>query len=190
MKTFAAYFLLLIGIFVFFRTANTPEVSPDSFHYAGLPLFSFLFKLFAAQPLKKPLHRKAKSHEINSATYQKIMQNIAQFEEEKGFLEEHLTLYSLANRFNCNTKYLSLVIKKSKNKNFSKYINDLRIAYIIRKMSASKKYCNYKISHLTKLSGFGSHTAFYAAFLAYTGEKPSTFIKKQRDQWENPNENS
>lgn len=114
---------------------------------------------------------------ISSGTEQNILSQLKNFEENKEYTSSAVTLYYLANKFNCNTKYLSATIKKYKNKSFSQYINDLRLEYILNELKTNPKVRTYKISHLAEMAGFASHAAFTTAFVAFTNEKPSVYIK-------------
>lgn len=119
---------------------------------------------------------------LNKETEIVLVKKLAEFEQDKCFLKKDITLYSLANTFNCNTKYLSLTIKYKTNKSFSQYITDLRIEHILEQLDKDLKFRNYKISYLAEYCGFSSHNIFTSAFMAYTKEKPSSYIKKLKQQ--------
>ena len=50
----------------------------------------------------------------------------------------------MSNLFNTNPKYLSQIIRESKNQNFNGYINQLRINYISNKLYNIPLYRNIK----------------------------------------------
>ncbi|WP_379963118.1 helix-turn-helix domain-containing protein [Epilithonimonas sp. UC225_85] len=106
----------------------------------------------------------------------RIIKKLEKFERKQHFLLPDMSLSNMANIFNTNTTYLSVVIKNHKNLNFNAYINNLRIDYIINKLKTSPRYLNYKISYLAKESGFGSHTVFSRIFKEKTGRTPAEFI--------------
>uniref|UniRef100_UPI003AFB1A7D helix-turn-helix domain-containing protein n=1 Tax=Elizabethkingia meningoseptica TaxID=238 RepID=UPI003AFB1A7D len=66
----------------------------------------------------------------------------------------------VASYLNTNTKYLSYMIKKYKKKDFSGYVNELRINCIIGKLNTDPVYRQYKISVLAEEAGFSSHSKF------------------------------
>lgn len=79
---------------------------------------------------------------------------------------------------NCQTdsKYLSYVINTSKKKDFSNYINELRINYIIQKLKCISVYRKYKISVLSKDAEFSSQNKFSTVFKKVTTASPFVSI--------------
>src|SRR5690625_6880944 len=76
-----------------------------------------------------------------------------------------------------NTRYVTEVIKKHKNSDFNRYINDLRISYITEKLKKEPEFRKYKISYLAEISGFSSHSKFSAAFRKSKGTSTSVYIR-------------
>ncbi|MGX9985157.1 helix-turn-helix domain-containing protein [Soonwooa purpurea] len=108
---------------------------------------------------------------------EKLLEKLSDFEKEKHYLERKVSLPYVAAAIETNTKYLSYIIKKHKGKDFNKYINDLRIDYIVRKLNDNPTYRHYKINVLAEEAGFSSHSKFATVFKAYVGSSPSEFIK-------------
>ncbi|MFC4686807.1 helix-turn-helix domain-containing protein [Epilithonimonas pallida] len=115
---------------------------------------------------------------INKETENHILNKLAEFEAEKKFLDKEISLYVLSNQFQCNSKYLSVVIKNHKSKSFTRYLNDLRIEFLVDELNNTRHFKNYKINHLADMVGFASYNAFIKAFHVYTNEKPSDYINK------------
>jgi YesN/AraC family two-component response regulator len=67
----------------------------------------------------------------NDPKFKILISKIDEFESNNGFLKKNLTLDSLAKEFQTNRDYLSKLINELKNKNFSQYLNELRINYIV-----------------------------------------------------------
>lgn len=111
-----------------------------------------------------------------------ILNKLSVFEQGDAFANTSINLASLSVMLETNSKYLSHVINKHKGKDFSNYINDLRIYYILRKLESSPEYLNYKISYLAEKSGFSSHSKFTAKFTGVTGMSPSTFMSLLRKE--------
>ena len=107
---------------------------------------------------------------------QSILLKLAKFEQGEEFTSKTINLAGLAVMLETNTKYLSHVINKHKMKDFSNYINELRIYYIIGKLESTPEYLNYKISYLAENAGFSSHSKFTDKFKAVAGMSPSSFI--------------
>lgn len=108
---------------------------------------------------------------------EKLLEKLHKFEEKQLFLERKVSLPYVAAEIETNTKYLSYIIKKHKEKDFNEYINDLRINYIIQKITDNPIYRQYKINALAEESGFSSHSKFATVFKASVGVSPSEFIK-------------
>lgn len=105
-----------------------------------------------------------------------ILKNLKEYEKSNFYLEKNTSLATVASYLEINNRYLSHVINKYKQKDFSSYINDLRIDYIVSCLKTKPKYSKYKISYLADLSGFSSHSRFTVAFKKSTGLSPSAFI--------------
>lgn len=108
---------------------------------------------------------------------EKLLEKLHDFEKQRLYLERKVSLPYVASKIETNTKYLSYIIKKHKEKDFNKYINDLRIDYIIRKISEDPAYRQYKINVLAEETGFSSHSKFATVFKANVGISPSEFIR-------------
>ncbi|GAA5087180.1 hypothetical protein GCM10023210_09920 [Chryseobacterium ginsengisoli] len=115
---------------------------------------------------------------INSITVNNILQKLEKFESSKKFLRKDVNLTALANRLDTNPRYLSEIIKHYKGKNYSNYINSLRIHHIIEKLHVEPIYREYKITYLAEYCGFASREVFAAAFKKELGVTPSHFISQ------------
>lgn len=92
------------------------------------------------------------------------------------FLKKGLTLQKLSDQFKTNSTYLSKVINQYTGKNFSTYLNDLRIEYAIQLLKTEKITQKYTIKALGEMTGFTTSKHFSDAFQVYTGLRPSYFI--------------
>ena len=107
-----------------------------------------------------------------------ILQKLNDFEVSEEFLAKNMSLALLAAQLETNTKYLSEVINKYKGKNFTTYINELKINHIARLISTDHTYRQYKISYLAEFAGFTSHSTFSVVFKSVTGISPNDFIQQ------------
>jgi len=114
---------------------------------------------------------------ITKETEIKLLEALKKFEKSERFLDKDISLSVLAGRIGTNTKYLSYVINTHKKKDFSTYINEMRIYYIINKLKNNPAYSNYKISYLAEECGFSSHSKFTTKFKSVTGMAPSVFLE-------------
>lgn len=115
---------------------------------------------------------------IPDETVKSLLQKLDKFEASEKYLKKEVNLTWLANHLNTNPKYLSEIIKIYREKNFSNYINGLRINFIVDKLYNEPKYREYKISYLAEESGFVTYKVFVAAFKNEHGVTPSYFIEK------------
>ncbi len=114
---------------------------------------------------------------ISPEAEEKLLEKLRDFEKQQLFLERKVSLPYVAAHIETNTKYLSYIIKRHYGKDFNKYINDLRIDYIVQKINDNPTYRQYKINVLAEEAGFSSHSKFATVFKAYVGSSPSEFIK-------------
>ncbi len=119
--------------------------------------------------------------EIKQDVAERILKKLEQFEVNKGFIKQNLTLSKLAASLKTNPKYLSKVIVDYKQKEYTQYINDLRINYLIELLK-SKKHLNYTIEALAGEIGFNSAKGFNAVFYKVTGMKFSNFLAEFRKE--------
>ncbi|RKE88918.1 helix-turn-helix domain-containing protein [Epilithonimonas arachidiradicis] len=107
-----------------------------------------------------------------------ILARLEEFEKSEMFLNRDMSLAMLAGQLDTNTKYLSDVINRYKEKNYNNYINELRINYIAYLLKTDSAYLNYKVSYLAEKAGFSSHSAFTTVFKSVTGISPNTYIQQ------------
>jgi AraC-like DNA-binding protein len=113
---------------------------------------------------------------IPAETEKKLLVKLDEFEKKQLYLERKVSLSFVASEIESNTKYLSYIIKNHKGKDFNKYINDLRINYIVEKINDDPIYRQYKINVLAEETGFSSHSKFASVFKKTVGVSPSEFI--------------
>ena len=121
---------------------------------------------------------KKNSLSIPKSTVDDILMKLSVFEEKKQFLDSSLSLNKLAKEMNTNSNYLSKIINFHKKSNFSFYITDLRINYVIIALQEKPKLRDYTIKAIALEIGFGNAESFTKAFLRKTGIYPSYFIKQ------------
>lgn len=133
---------------------------------------------------KQPNGQEKERALMSLETEQKLLTGLKSFETSERYLDNSLSLSSLAARLGTNTKYLSYMIKTYKKSDFNNYVNELRVNYIIEKLKENPEWRQYKISALAAAAGFSSHSKFATIFKASTRVSPSVFIQyldKQAD---------
>lgn len=116
--------------------------------------------------------------DINPETTQQIIEGLKKLEEQNYFLHPACSAHNVAKRIKTNTTYLSKVINAEFGKNFSTYVNDLRINYAIVRLKQDTQFRNYTISSIAKELGYKSADSFTKYFKKDTGLLPSFYIKK------------
>jgi AraC-like DNA-binding protein len=113
---------------------------------------------------------------------EKIIKNltleIELFEKELGFLDNKINMIDLAKKMNSNSKYLSLYLNRyGKGIKFNEYINELRINYIVKKITKNPKMINYTIEAIAIEAGFNNASTFANAFKAKLDVLPSEYLE-------------
>ncbi len=177
--TLSAIVFLILGIFLFLYYKKQMQIKK---------IEKVLEKLKAKQNNQETLlptnpailkveEKDEKTALMSPESEQKLLEKLQEFEKNQLFLERKVSLPYVAAEIETNTKYLSYIIKKHKEKDFNEYINDLRINYIVQKITDDPIYRQYKINTLAEETGFSSHSKFATVFKATIGVSPSEFIK-------------
>ena len=107
-----------------------------------------------------------------------LLEKIDQLEVEHYFLRVDCTLTTMAKKLKTNATYLSKIINTHKEKNFSSYINDLRIDFVVNRLRQDPVFRKYKIKAIAQEVGFKSAESFAKSFYKRTGLYPSYFLKQ------------
>ncbi|GEN78233.1 helix-turn-helix domain-containing protein [Chryseobacterium hagamense] len=113
---------------------------------------------------------------------QNILKELHSFEAKELFLQNGVTLNSVAKKAKTNTRYLSEIINIYKKKNFATYLNDLRIDYAINRLAIDRKFRSYKIPFIAEELGYNNEQAFTLAFKKRTGTTLSIYLKEIETQ--------
>lgn len=115
---------------------------------------------------------------ISEAVVKSIQDGLVKFEQNNEFLDHTINLNSLSKKLDTNSNYLSKVINFYKGKNFSNYLNDLRIEYAIHELKTNHQFRLYSVKGMAQEVGFNSPESFSKAFYKRTGIYPSYFLKQ------------
>jgi AraC-like DNA-binding protein len=115
---------------------------------------------------------------ISPEIIEDILEKLDCFERKQGFLSAKLSLSQLAHDLNTNPNYLSRIINLTIEKNYSQYINELRINFTLEELRTNQKFRKYSIKAIAKECGFNSASSFTRAFKKTTGLYPSYFVKQ------------
>lgn len=118
---------------------------------------------------------------IDEKIIEETLKALKDFENSEAFLTNQISLKDVSKIVNTNSKYLSKIVNTYKGKNFTTYINDLRVDYLVSHVQTETKYQKYTIRAIAEEIGFSNPEGFSRAFQKKTGLKPSYFIKKVRE---------
>ena len=111
-------------------------------------------------------------------TKEEIIKKLEDFEASHEFLDKDMSFPVLIGRINTNSRYLREVLRTKKRKDYTGYINDLRINYVVNKLETDQKYLSYKISYLADEAGFSTHSKFSENFKRLKKVSPSEYIAR------------
>jgi AraC-like DNA-binding protein len=124
-------------------------------------------KLIREQNLKKA--------ETTPNNYSKKFKDIEDYIiNNRRFLDNLLSLETLANELQMSTSFLSKLINEQSSKNFNQLINEYRVEYS-KGLLQNDEYNQYTITSIALESGFNSKSTFYNAFKKQTGVTPTQF---------------
>lgn len=112
---------------------------------------------------------------VLSATDQRLLNGLNNFEQEKGYLKA-INLDGLAKQLNTNRSTLSSFLNEHK-KGFNAYINSLRIQQAITDLKVDKELRKKTVKELAVIYGNLHPKTFASLFKVITGEMPALFIE-------------
>jgi len=135
------------------------------------------FQVFFSSLLPKKQKKMSISNslKINEEIILNVMDRLSDFENKQGYLKP-MTLRKLAKKLKTNPKYLSRIINNQYQKNFSSYINDLRITYLLKELDTNNSFKKATVKALAKKIGFGNAESFAKTFKKHTGVNPSNYL--------------
>lgn len=120
---------------------------------------------------------------LNPIFVENILNQLEDFENENKFLDPQISQKLLSEELGTNSTYFSKIINTYKGKNFTLYINDLRLDYIIDHLQNDVKYINMDVKELASIAGFSSTENFSDNFRRKFDLKPSVFIKMMKNNY-------
>lgn len=120
---------------------------------------------------------------LSSDVEQRILTSIRNImENTEEFCNEDFSLDKLAEMVESNSKYVSQVINKHYNKNFSSYVNEYRIRKACTRLTDTGTYSNYTIQAIAESVGYKSHSTFVKIFRKVTGITPSIYRNMSKEE--------
>jgi len=114
---------------------------------------------------------------IKDEKIQELLEKLEKLKVSGYFLRQDSSLYNTAKRLKTNTSYLSSVINNAMNTNFSKYVNDIRMEFVILELKNNSRLRAYSVQGIAEEIGYKSADSFTKYFKESTGLTPSAFIR-------------
>ena len=138
------------------------------------PRLFVIDKLTATTPNKNEV--KTKAELFDSDTRRSLLEKILEFMNDKQpYLDNDLTLDSLAKSIGLSSHHLSEILNQQANKNFYQFINEYRINFICELILAKP---DVNILDLAMEAGFSSKSTFNVVFKKIKGLTPSQYRKQ------------
>lgn len=155
-----------------------------SYFYVTQKRFKKRFKVLLEKQRQVVKYKEGRSQitGVPEETLDKILNALAKFEVNHGYLKPNLTSNKLAKSLDTNSKYLSIVINAYKEKGITQYINELRVDYAVYKLKQDQLFRRYTIKAIANDIGFNTAEAFSKAFYKKTGIYPSYFVSQLEKQ--------
>ena len=137
-------------------------------------------KINELESVKHPSTSKEQSKKeiiIDDQKINEIAKRLEKLEAQEYFLKSECNLRAMAKKLKTNATYLSKTISIHKQKNFTDYINDLRIEYVLKRLKNDKKFRSFSIQSIATEIGYKSSYSLVKHFKSRTGINPSYFIK-------------
>lgn len=99
-------------------------------------------------------------------------------EQTQSYLNPEFNLKKLADALEISERHISAAIKVETQLNFSQYINDLRIKYLLENFTV-ESIKEKKFNQIAYEIGFNSLSSFYSVFKHKLGSTPQEYFKEK-----------
>ncbi len=141
-------------------------------YWLGYELIFVLKQVKERKSIREKIITKPEKEKQN--TSQKFIRITSYITENRRFLDNLLSLETLANELQISNSQLSKVINEETSQNFNHLINNYRVEFS-KQLLLDPEYNNYTITSIALESGFNSKSTFYNAFKKHTGITPTSF---------------
>ncbi len=145
----------------------------DFFKERHLFLFQLIAKLTATK--LQQLSKKSTSPVTNDNAYFKELCYL--LESEKIYRDAELNLTVASEKLNISSNYLSQLVNKHSEYNFSDFVNSFRVKEA-QSMLIDPEFSGYTMLAIGYEAGFNSKSAFYNSFKKHAGMSPSDYKEK------------
>ena len=184
----AAVVVVILVVWLFYYNKKQKELRQKYETFTQQRLFAALGNthIVVAESTKKRQRKgmalydtdQAKPKGVPEKTVQSILERLALFEAEKGYLQPKITTHSLAKDLGTNNKYLSEVINTYKGTTVTNYLNNLRIDDAVAQLHEDATMRKFTVPALAEAFGFNNTRSFSDAFEKVTDMKPMSYISQ------------
>lgn len=189
-----SYILLFLCLFWGYPLATElyPEINPFDFNFYYVAWIGLLFAIYILGHVglyqygivqeQKNLHKFSANRAASIIVETNVSKNehLVAFEklirQDKNYLDSNLSLELVAEKIDINKSYLSRIINAELGKNFSDYVNELRVEEA-KSYLENPEFQNYTLVAIGLEAGFNSKSVFNTAFKKITGMTPSEYKK-------------
>lgn len=176
--------IILLAILLFLYISNKKKVKLYKrradllLEHSTLPVTTNVSENFSATTLEiNDIGTEKTKIKLSDDKFKQLRLKLEEFEKGKTFLDKNMNLDLLSKELNTNRAYLSRSVNELKGKNFSQYLNELRINYIIEELKTNTQLQKYTIASIAEHAGYNNSVSFTTSFRKITGTLPSYFIK-------------
>jgi len=151
----------------------SPEVVRNNASTVSAPSAAFIESLETVQPAASQAARNRQAlSTVQISNYKHLMEN--HFINNRPFLQQRYSIKDLATEIGIPSYLLSTLINQEYGMNFSEFINDIRVSYLVDLTRQNPEYLSkYTLEVLGQMGGFNSRTTFILAVKRKTGKTPS-----------------
>ncbi len=169
-----------VGLIWLFYMGYLAAIFP--FYIGGAIFFSLLVYLFSFLLLQRSVFEleKYKRSSLDMTSSKALLLQLKRlFENGEMYVNNSLSLASVAQELQISSRELSQVINENQQQNFSEFVNGYRIDKA-KKLLSDPDYAQEKIATIAYDCGFGNVTSFNLAFKAKTQLSPSQYRNQYR----------
>lgn len=119
---------------------------------------------------------------IDEELIEKIGLGLKKLEQKETFLDPNFKLAFVAKKLNTNTAYLSQYLNQIMQKTFSEYTQELRIQYVLQKLSDAPHFRKYTLQAIAEEVGYKDANTFVRVFKKQTGLTLNYYIEKLKNR--------
>lgn len=117
---------------------------------------------------------------MSKVTEDRLLKDFEKLKKSNFFLKQGVSLNDLASALDTNQRYVSYILNNYEGVDFNKYVQQIRISYVIECIEQDPDLLNEKFSVLAEKAGFSSVNKFSSVFKSIMEITPSEYFLKLR----------